>query len=184
MVWLRLIELTVGMILLVAVLAKLRRPATFVEALADLEFLPESAKGVVAAVAIACEALVGVLLVADIGATIALATGFVLFVVFSAVSWSSLASRDSAATECGCLGGTLRLRHSFGSTLVNLGVAGLCLGAVVALVGWEQSQDLAVGEPVLAGLAASLCALYWLTQFAFSVLPEMLEDAFGEEGPG
>jgi hypothetical protein len=186
MEWVRLVELSVGTILMIGVIAKAREPDGFAEALRGYGLLPERLALNVAILLIMAEAAAGVLLLSGVWSPGGLFLAALLFLGFSGASWLQFArqSRGGAALECGCLGGALRLRHSAASAVLNSAVCLICVGAAVAAAfGTDPGSSLAgdLGPAMLILLAVVLSAMYWLSQFAISVLAEMASDQDPEE---
>lgn len=188
MAWVRLIELSVGLILAASVVSKVRSPSGFAQAIGHYEFVPGKLVPAIALGAVLAEGATSILLLAGIASALALCASAFLFAAFSAASWIDLAtqSKDRPAADCGCLGGALRLRHGRGAALLNLLICGLCLiCAIAALTASTQSFDLdqPLGGAFLAGLAILLAGLYWITHYTMSVLTQMEFDLDQQRSP-
>lgn len=179
----RILELAVGLVLASGVVAKVARPAGFLSAVREFRFLSRGAATGIAVVAIGAEAVVAILLLGQIAPPWGLAGAALLFGAFGIASWLQVREAGSGGAECGCLGGTLRLRHSLGAVVLNGGVAILCLaGAAVATFGDRGGESASSGESVLIGaLALLMAAIYWTCHYAISVISEVEAQA-NEQG--
>lgn len=162
--------LATGAILLPAALGKLAAPTKFGTVLANLPLVGGAARSLLEyAIPIGELALaLWLLLNASIWA---IAAVIALFVVFAIVSYLRL-RRDGIhqGIPCGCLGGSIDLRTTKGLIGLNLSVA--WSGLMVVTLG-DSLQPVEVDPVVGWPLAVTLSGLYWLTNYAFSVLDMM-----------
>jgi hypothetical protein len=177
MAWAELIELTIGFILAIAALSKLLRLASFRAAVRAYRIVPTGVAGVLPPFLVTSEAVVATLLLLRLAPLPALASASALFLGFAAavaVQESGASDEQPARSDCGCLGGLVRLRLGRVSVFLNL-VLALAAAAAAAAVAASGGNSLSVGmEGPLGGAVLWLCALllalmYWLATYAVSV---------------
>jgi hypothetical protein len=182
--WVTLIRLTVGVIFLFSAVGKIVRPSVFFQAVHDHRLLPAAAVRPTAVVLIAAEAAVATILLANFQAGPALLGAALLLTLFASVS--AITIRRQGASECGCLGGLVKLRLGWLSTSATalLAVAALVAGIQAVLGGPSLvTPPSDRGDALILWACASLlAATYWLGTYAQSVLHLIEESIAAEAG--
>jgi hypothetical protein len=174
--WVRLLELAVGLVLAMAAVSKLARLDAFAAALRTYRMTPEGHARSLALAAVAAEGVVGVALLSQRLPVLALAAAACLFAWFAVVGWvESRAPERGSRADCGCLGGVVRLRVGRVTIAVNAGIAVASAGA--AVVAATAGTATATGTEVAVLWAAGLlfAALYWTASYAMTVVATMEE---------
>jgi small-conductance mechanosensitive channel len=181
MAWAKLVELTVGVILVMAAASKAARLSSFATALSSYRLVPSGKARALAPVAVGVEAVVGFLLLTQHLAAWTLAGAGLLFVTFVVVGVIEVLHADGAEprADCGCLGGVVRLRVGRATIAINVLIAGACFSSAAAFVLTDPDAASAQLARVASGAvwvaAISLAALYWLSSYAVSVIAVMRE---------
>lgn len=172
MEWAALVRATAALVLLTAAAAKLRRPAGFVQALRGYGVIPAAAAPVAAAAVIAAEAATGALLVLGVASrpgTIAAAS---LFALFAVVAGAALL-RTKTDTDCGCLGGALRLELDWvlvgANLLLAIALAVAASQPVLVSVTTSARSTGATAAIVVWSAGLLFAAIYWLVSYARTV---------------
>lgn len=177
MEWVALVELTAGLILVIAFFAKLRDLAKFREAIRSYQLLPDVLTAPAAGIVLGGEGVLGVLLILGIALPVSLLASAALFVVFALAVTLAHARNPKSEVECGCLGNLAQLRMGRLSIVLNVAVAASCLAASLSRFALDGSVrftvyarfDSAEASFVQPALAVILAFLYWLTIYAISV---------------
>lgn len=188
MAWARLIEVAAGTILILAAASKVARIGAFTDALRGYRLVPEGRAATLAPLVIGVEGLVGAALLSQRAASWALLAAGCLFSTFAIVGLIEARSHEGAAprSECGCLGGVVRLRIGRATIAMNAIVASSCLVSSAAFALTSDSLARVELQRVDAGLiwpaALLIAGLYWLASYAVSVIAAM-DDTLGIPSP-
>lgn len=184
MEWAALTRAALAVLLTGAAVAKLVRFEQFVDALRGYVLAPEATRAAGMAV-VATEALLAVALFAGWKPDLALRASSVLLMVFAAAVAVNVTRHNT--TDCGCLGGIVRLRLGWGSVVLNT-----ILGAVALAASFENALAMplpADGGDTSAGtllviwtLAPLLVVVYWLTLYSLTVA-RLIEGPLTTEDP-
>jgi hypothetical protein len=178
MVWARVLEVSAGVILLMAAASKGMRMSAFVRALGTYRLVTEVWAAPLGRATVVVEGLLGALLISERLPALALAGASVLFAAFATVGWIEARDAEHAGprADCGCLGGVVRLRVGRVTVAMNVAVAAACLAATAAFAFADTAT--VDGELAASVWAAALpvAALYWMTSYAVSVIAMMHDD--------
>jgi hypothetical protein len=143
----------VGLLLILAGVAKLRERSAFTKTVADLQVLPSTSSRVVGTVLPPVEIVTGTLMLMGWEARVMSIVSAILFIAFAL--FLTLALRRASGAQCGCFGRGGKISPAL--VLRNLGLALLALGSgVLPLAGLFTSALLLICLGTLPALRRPL----------------------------
>lgn len=174
MEWSELTRITLGFIFLWSGLAKLRRPASFVESLNAYDLLAGPLVRPAAIAVVVLEPLLSIALLARVQLTVSFLAAAALLTVFSSLAVRTL--RTKKDVSCGCLGKLTDLKLGWPSIITNatlIAAIALAIRPNTGMAGVSSTADF--GAIVLWVSGFLLASLYWLIAYAYSVIGLMKE---------